>query len=145
MSNTADRSADSVEVEAELANQADISAAKAGAIAPSAVRHLRIRGTATRSTMRLVLPASIADQLGLEISDTILVRYADGHTAERSLACNVRLTHAGRHGIYRAIIEPDRESALIGVIVLDDLDLLIDCAAQRLVPRDPNQIISEVE
>jgi len=26
-----------------------------------------------------------------------------------------------------------------------DLDFLIDCTGQRLVPRDPNQIISEIE
>jgi hypothetical protein len=42
-------------------------------------------------------------------------------------------------------VEPGRESALIGMIVLEDLDFLVDCAGQRLVPRDPNQIISEVE
>ncbi|HEV2293216.1 MAG TPA: hypothetical protein VGR35_05130 [Tepidisphaeraceae bacterium] len=45
---------------------------------------------------------------------------------------------------FKAIIEPDRDS-LIGAIVLKDLDLIIDCAEQQLVPRDPKQIISEVE
>ena len=53
--------------------------------------------------------------------------------------------YAGRESIFNAIVEPDRESALIGAIVMEDLDLLIDCTAQRLVPRDPKQIISEVE
>jgi hypothetical protein len=47
--------------------------------------------------------------------------------------------------LVNAIVEPARESALIGAIVLEDLDLLVDCANQRLVPRDPNQIISEIE
>ena len=42
-------------------------------------------------------------------------------------------------------VEPGRESALIGAIVLEDLDFLVDCAGQRLVPRDPKHIISEVE
>jgi hypothetical protein len=30
-------------------------------------------------------------------------------------------------------------------IVLEDLDFLVDCTAQRLVPRDPKQIISVAE
>jgi hypothetical protein len=29
--------------------------------------------------------------------------------------------------------------------VLEDLDLLVDCAHQRLVPRDPRFVISEIE
>jgi hypothetical protein len=47
--------------------------------------------------------------------------------------------------VFSAIVEPDRDSALIGAIVMEDLDLLVDCVAQRLAPRDPDQIISEVE
>jgi hypothetical protein len=145
MSNTDDRSTESIEIEVELANQTDISLAEAGAAASSAVRRIRIRGTASRRITRLVLPASIADQLGLEICGTTLVRYPDGRTAERPLAHHIRLTYSGRHGIHRAIIEPDRESALLGVMVLDDLDFLIDPIEQRLVPRDSRYIISEVE
>jgi hypothetical protein len=37
-----------------------------------------------------------------------------------------------------AIIEPKRETALIGAIVLEYLDLLVDCTAQKVVPRDPS-------
>jgi len=29
--------------------------------------------------------------------------------------------------------------------VLEDLDLVVDCTRQTLAPRDPKQIISEVE
>ena len=35
--------------------------------------------------------------------------------------------------------------ALIGAIVLEDLDLLVDCTNQRLVPRDPKYVVSEIE
>jgi hypothetical protein len=43
------------------------------------------------------------------------------------------------------VIEPKRDSALIGAIVLEELDLLIDNTRQRLVPRDPRFIVSEIE
>ena len=42
---------------------------------------------------------------------------------------------AGRESVFNAIVEPDRESVLIGAIVLEDLDFLVDCVGQRLVPR----------
>ena len=43
------------------------------------------------------------------------------------------------------MIEPRRRSTLIGAIVLEDLDFLVDCTAQRLVPRDPKFVVSEIE
>jgi hypothetical protein len=51
----------------------------------------------------------------------------------------------GRSSVFKAIVEPDRTEALIGAIVLEDLDLIVDCTRQKLVPRDPGGIITEVE
>jgi hypothetical protein len=57
----------------------------------------------------------------------------------------VYVTIQGRAGTYTAILEKRRTSALIGVIVLEDLDFLVDYKKQKLVPRDPDMILSEVE
>jgi predicted aspartyl protease len=133
-------------VEVELANNDDMAQARRGAIQPNQIRRLRVRGVVDSGAVRLVIPESVVRQLGLETSGKAKVRYADGHTAERSIANNVHLAYGGRDGVFNAIVEPARESILIGAIVLEDLDLLVDCAKnQRLVPRDPKQIISEVE
>jgi len=66
-------------------------------------------------------------------------------SVEVELARHVHLAYGGRDSVFNAIVEPGRDSALIGAIVLEDLNLLVDCTAQQLVPRDPKQIISEVE
>ena len=92
-----------------------------------------------------MIPAVLAQQQGLGISGSTKVRYADGHTAERPIAQRIRLAYGGRESVFNAIVEPSRESVLIGAIVLEDLDFLVDRIGQRLVPRDPNQITSEVE
>jgi hypothetical protein len=42
-------------------------------------------------------------------------------------------------------VEPGRTDALIGAIVLEQLDFLPDCTHGELVPRDPNTIIAEIE
>jgi predicted aspartyl protease len=132
-------------VEVELANHKDLFRAEAGLISPDEVRRVRVRGVVDSGATRLVIPASVAQHLGLETSSTAKVRYADGHTAERDIVKGIHLTYGGRDSVFNAIVEPNRESILIGAIVLEDLDFLVDCIAQRLVPRDPKQIVSEVE
>ena len=132
-------------VEVDLANHDDLFRAKAGLIAPDQVRRLRVRGVVDTGATRLVIPTSVAQQLGLQISGTASVRYADGRTADRAIARDIHLSYGGRDSVFSAIVEPGRESVLIGAIVLEELDFLVDCTGQRLVPRDPKQIVSEVE
>lgn len=132
-------------VEVDLTNDEDLVRAKAGLISNDQVRRVRISGMVDSGATRLVIPEFVAQQLGLELNRTMKVRYADHRTATRAVAERIRLAYAGRDSVFNAIIEPDRESALIGAIVMEDLDLIIDCTSQQLIPRDPNQIISEVE
>jgi predicted aspartyl protease len=132
-------------VEVDLANHEDLFRAKAGLISPEQVRRARVRGVVDSGAARLVIPASIAQQLGLDTAGSAKVRYADGRTAERSIVKDIHLAYGGRESVFNAIVEPGRESVLIGAIVLEDLDFLVDCVGQRLVPRDPKQIVSEAE
>ena len=132
-------------VEVDLANDEDLFRVNAGLIDAKEVRRVRIRGVVDSGAARLVIPESVARQLGLGVSGQSRVRYADGHTAERAIVHHVHLSYGGREGVFNAVVEPDRDSALIGAIVMEDLDLLIDCVTQQLVPRDPKQIISEIE
>jgi predicted aspartyl protease len=132
-------------VEVELVNDGDLVRATAGVISPDQVRRTGMRGVVDSGATRLVIPEATAKQLGLEAAGTLKVRYADGRSAERAVAERVRLTYGGRSSVFSAVIEPARESALIGAIVLEELDFLVDCTNGRLVPRDPKQIISEIE
>jgi hypothetical protein len=91
------------------------------------------------------LPQAVVKQLGLPVGDKIKVRYADGGRAERREAEGAYVELLGRHDTFSAIVEPKRETALIGAMVLEGLDLLVDCQRQRLIPRDPSGPIYEIE
>jgi predicted aspartyl protease len=132
-------------VEVELANNKDLVRAEDGHLPPASVRRARIRGVVDSGAARLVIPQAVARQLGLETSGTVKVRYADGRTANREIADQIRLTYGGRSGLFDAIVEPRRQSALVGAIVMEVLDLVVDGTGQRLLPRDPGHIVSEVE
>jgi hypothetical protein len=51
----------------------------------------------------------------------------------------------GRDDTFSAVVEPNRKEALIGAIVLEALDLLVDSKNQRLVPRDASGPVYEIE
>ena len=135
-----------VTIEFEIANYQDITRAAHGDLDPKKIRRVKLQGTVDPGATRLVLPTAIAKTLGLSIlPEKIKVTYADGRKAMRPEADDARVFILGREGTFKAILEPKREKALIGAIVLEDLDFLVDCARQRLMPRDPDFIVSEIE
>jgi predicted aspartyl protease len=93
----------------------------------------------------LVLPETVARQLSLVKSGEATVRYADHRTATREIAEDVDVEILGRRNTFTAIVEPGRTDALIGAIVLEALDMLVDCVTQTLHPRDPERIFAEIE
>jgi predicted aspartyl protease len=132
-------------VEVQLSNNLDMALASVGQIAPKDVQRVKLRAVVDSGATRLVLPRNVVQNLGLKETGKIGVTYADGRRATRPLVDNVHLEMLGRSSVFKARIEPGRDWALIGAIVLEDLDFLVDATRQRLVPRDPKMILSEVE
>jgi predicted aspartyl protease len=132
-------------VEFRVANYGDLAMAERGLLPDDQVRRQTVSGVVDSGAARLVLPQALAKQLGLTLGDKINVRYADGRRAQRREAKGVYVEILGRNGTFTAIIEPKRETALIGAIVLEDFDLLVDCQHQRLIPRNAEGPLFEIE
>jgi predicted aspartyl protease len=132
-------------VKVELANYDDVVLAHLGQIKPAKVRRVTLQGVIDTGATRLVLPKRVVQELGLRETGEVGVRYADGREATRPLVDGVHLEMLGRFSVFKAMVEPRRTAALVGAIVLEDLDFLVDSTHQRLVPRDPKMIISEAE
>ena len=134
-----------ISVDLKLTNSEDVILAKEGLLSPEKIRQTTARGVVDTGATRLVIPAAVVEQLGLPETGEVGVRYADGRTGTRKVVENIRVALLDREFTFRAIVEPDRDTALIGAIVLEELDFVVDCVAQRLYPRDPNRIIAEIE
>jgi predicted aspartyl protease len=132
-------------VEFEVANYDDLALVRHGVLPPEKARRETIRGVVDCGAAMLVLPQAVVDRLGLTLGGPVKVRYADGRRARRREVKGVFLKLLGRDSTFNAICEPKRETALIGAIVLEALDLLVDCQNERLVPRDPSGAIYEIE
>jgi predicted aspartyl protease len=128
-----------------VANNRDVVVLPAGVPLLENVKHVTLSGVVDSGAARLVLPQRVVEQLQLQIDGETTVRYADQRRERRAMAGNVWLQLLGRHGVFSAVIEPDRNDALIGAIVLEELDLLVDCTTQSLHPRELDSILTEIE
>ncbi len=132
-------------VDVDVSNYQDVVAARMGVLEPDKVRRVRIRGLVDTGASHFVLPEKVGKALGLAKAGKVKVRYADRRTATRDSVDDALVELHGRHGTFAAILEPKRNDALIGAIILETFDLLADCRRQRLVPRDPKFVLSEIE
>ena len=134
-----------VTVEVALANYRDIVLEEMEKLSGHEVRRTSVAGIVDSGAARLVLPPQVVQDLGLTEEGETGVRYADQRTAKRPIVRDVWLELCGRGSVFSAIVEPDRQDALIGAIVLEELDLIVDCTRNEVRPRDPDRIISEIE
>ncbi len=134
-----------VKVEIMVANNQDIQGVVLGAVAPDKVRFARLEATVDTAATHLVLPETVANQLGLPKEGERPVTYADRRSVIRTIVDQARVELMGRRGTYKAIVEPDRTTALLGAIVLEDLDFLVDPKKETIFPRDPQGAVYEVE
>jgi predicted aspartyl protease len=132
-------------VEFEVANYEDVVKAKSGFLPPEEVRRDRISGMVDTGATRLVLPESVVAALGLPEAGQLTVRFADGRREPKALVGAVQLQIQGRSSVFTAVVEPGRSDALIGAIVLEELDLVPDCTRQALMPRDPRGLFAEID
>jgi hypothetical protein len=133
------------EVEIELANTEDMCLAQHGRVEPANVRRLSLRAVVYTGEPRFVIPAEAAKKLGVRERGKVKVLHTDGRTSLLPEAEGVHLKLLARHGVFNATVNPERVTAVVGRIVLDDLDLLVDCTKRSLCPRDPHYVISEAE
>jgi len=131
-------------VQIVVANNRHVVQAVPGVPIPAGVKHLLPSGVVDGGAARLVLPQRAADELRLQGHAETMVRYADGRRERRPVVDNVWLQLLGRDGVFSAVVEPGRQDALIGAIVLEELDLVVDCTTQTLRPREPDSILTEI-
>jgi predicted aspartyl protease len=134
-----------VTVDIEIANNDDLALARRGLLPPDQVRRETIPAVVDTGAAMLVLPQAVVKRLGLPLGRKVKVRFADGRRAQRQETSGVFLKLLGRDTTLPAIVEPKRQDALIGAIVLEALDLLVDCTTQQVVPRDPAGPVYEIE
>ena len=133
-----------VPIRFQVANNEDLIRAKFGRIAPDQVRRMVIKGAVDPRICHLALPESVVKRLGLQRVGKVKV-LKSGRTLKRDRVQGVHLEILGREGTCSASVDPTRRAALVGFLVLEDLDLLVDSTNHRLIPRDPRIRTYDIE
>jgi len=117
-----------------LQNYDDWRAAQLGQIAPEQVRTVEANGLVDTGATLLVIPKTVADQLGVPEVRRATVRYADQRVAEKPVVGPIRLTVCNRTALFEAVVEEQLNEPLIGQIVLESLDLVVNPRELTLMP-----------
>lgn len=99
---------------------------------------MRVRAKAENGSMYTVIPKRIADSLALLPTGRVWVRFADGRRSPRVLVSGLRVRVPGLPGrvlTTDALVEPGRDTVLLGCEVMERMDLIADHRTGVLRPR----------
>ncbi len=99
----------------------------------------------TGATM-LVLPQDIINKLNLRKMREVKVRYANTKVETKSIYGVVTVEICGRAGEFNVLAEPEGAQPLVGQIILEQLDLIVDPGTRKVIPnpRSPEMPMIEV-
>ena len=124
-----------VKVELELENTIDRELLRLRHIEEEQLRSARAQALVDSGAVMLVLPQDLVEALGLREVGKVIVTYADERKEERPLAGVVTVRVGDRSTSLNCVVGPPNSEPLLGHVVLEIMDLLIDPVQQRLVPR----------
>jgi len=104
------------------------------------VRKHQMSAMVDTGAVMLSLPQDIIEKLGLNQVRKVIVTYADERREERDVFAAVHLTIGDRFLVTEAVAGPPLSEALIGQVILEELDMLVDCQNQTLLPRPESPV-----
>jgi clan AA aspartic protease len=121
-----------VRVTVKLTNAIDEALVHRGILNPNLLRVCEIEALIDTGAVRTVLPAAIAEELGLRIRGQQIAQFANGTEESVGLTEPVIIEIDGRETTEAILVTGNM--VLIGQTVLETLDLWVDCKNQRLIP-----------
>ena len=115
-----------------LTNHREAVMARLGQLNASQVHRYETEALIDTGAVRSAIPAAVADRLGLLRMRRTDAPYADGRVEEVDVTEALTIEILGRETEANAMVLG--EHVLLGVTVLEELDLMVDCHRQRLVP-----------
>jgi clan AA aspartic protease len=112
----------------------------------NSTKSVKVEAVVDTGATMLVLPKDIVNKLGLAKIEEVKVKYADNHVGTKEIYGGVILELAGRKGIFDVLAENEGSQPLIGQIVLERLDLVIEPSTRKIMPnpRSPEMPMVEI-
>ena len=106
----------------------------------------KLEGKVDTGATLLVLPGHVVKELDFPLIRKQIVKYANEETAERNVVWGVEVTICERKGVFEAIVEPKKKYALVGAIVMETLDLIVEPRSLGVYPNPRSDLpMAEIE
>jgi len=110
----------------------DVQKVAEGAISPDQVRRVELDAIVDTGASLVCLPRSDIAKLGLLLNRTVPVRTANGGVTRRTFM-GARIILNGRDFQMEIMENDDQTPPLIGVLILEVLDLVVDPKSEKLI------------
>ncbi len=128
-----------------LENQGDRVLAETGHLDSARVRRVEIDALVDTGAVMTLLPQDIVEALGLPLDGKIIVTLANEEKVELSRARLLSLTLGDRQMDTDCLVGPPQYEPLVGQLVLERLDLIIDPIKRVVSPRPESPFLPSLK
>jgi len=116
-----------------LRNEWDVAEASKGSISKNDVRSVTVKAIVDTGAYTIMIDDETMKKLGLGISGEQKVRIASGERLACPLTTPVEINWKDRQSVMRAIAVPGLPQILLGLLPLEEMDLMVHPNRQELV------------
>ncbi len=117
-----------------LRNHTDEILAGAGHLSTEAIREVTIDMIADTGARSVGLSFSIIQKLGLAEHREVTITLANGAFEKRMLYRDLLVQIGDRDSVFECVGKPENAPCLLGQLVFETLDFVVDCPNERLIP-----------
>ena len=134
-----------VHAEITLKNGADLVRARDGHITEQSIRSVTVTALVDTGAMTLVMGEKLRKELGLAIIGTRTATLAGGSKSYCNITEPVQIIWNERSSSVQAWVLPNEEDVLLGVIPLEEMDLIVDPANRKLIGAHGDEMMSRIK
>ena len=134
-----------IRVTVKLENDGDLYMYRQGKIKKKEVRSAIADVLVDTGAVMMLLPQDLVEALGIERRDRAIVTLANDEKIELDVAGMVALTIGNRRWTTDCLVGPPQCEPLIGQLVLERLDLIIDPLKRTITPRPESPYIPSLK
>ncbi|MCL2805786.1 MAG: aspartyl protease family protein [Treponema sp.] len=131
--------------EITLKNGADLTLASNGHIINENIRSVTVTALVDTGAMTLVIGNELRKKLGLAVVGARAVTLAGGSKVYCSIAEPVEIGWKDRTSLIRPWVLPDEKEVLLGVIPLEEMDLIVDPVNKKLVGAHGDEMMGKIK
>lgn len=132
-----------VYAEIELINAEDLGVARRGFMKDGDIRRITVSALVDSGAYMMAIPEEARIQLGLETKEHRAVEYADGRVEELDVVGPMEIRFANRRTVANAVVVG--KEVLLGSIPMEDMDVVIQPRARRLVVNPQHPTMPQVK